>query len=119
MGSSAVRRIERIGAITFRGKVGKNIAAYAKETQQLGRDLGRQLDHDAGAAERAMRKLKKHPRLRHVNVYVRARWVSRHLRQARDLCTGICTEAVKFNLESRRQFIDIDKPRKHTGEVDL
>lgn len=117
--ASGIRRIEQIGNLEFRGKVGKNIAAYAKATQGFSRDLGRQLDHDAGQAEKAMRKLRGNPLLLHLDVYLRAKWVARHLRAARDLCSGISAESVKFHQEYRKQFITAPRSTTPRREVDL
>jgi hypothetical protein len=117
---SGESKIEALSNIEFRGSVGKQIAQYAKATQRIGHDLAYALDNDAGRARSAMHKLKKHPLLLGVDVRIRARLVARHLRRAHDCARGISAEAVKFNLEYRKQFLGVDnKNGKYKGEVDL
>jgi hypothetical protein len=122
--ASGESRIEKLGDVGFRGQVGKNVARYARDTQQLARDLAIEFDVGAMAAESAMLKLKKHPRLRGIQVRVRAILVARRLRRARDLAKGIAAESVKFALTYRREFMEIDDSGRHqrdsgTGGVDL
>jgi hypothetical protein len=67
-----------------------------------------------------MLKLRKHPLLRGLDVRLRSRLVARRLKRARDCAKGISAEAVKFNLEYRKQFLGVDDSRaKYRGEVDL
>src|SRR5690606_23683175 len=105
--SSGERRLDKLGGIEFRGQVGRAVADYAKGTQRVARDLAAELDVTAETSRAAMWRLRKLPAMRGVDVWVRARMVSRHLKRARDLAQGISAEAVKFNLLYRREFIDI------------
>lgn len=72
-----------------------------------------------------MRQLKGHPLLLGVDVRARAWWVARHLNEARELVLGISAEAVKFNLQFRREFLERmqeerpDKSKDYKGKVDL
>lgn len=123
---SGESRIESLGEINFRGQVGKNVTKYAREMQHVARDLAIELDIGAMAAESAMRKLQGHPRLRGIDVRIRAILVTRSLRRGRDLAQGISAEAVKFALQYRSEFLDIDDAggkhthdRSKTGGVDL
>ena len=121
---SARSRIDHLGDIPFNGQVGKRVSQYALTLQALARDLAVEFDEGAMAAESAMRKLRKHPQLRGVKVYVRAMLVTRRLRRARDLCKGISAEAVKFNLQYQLEFHALNEAngsrRDHdTGGVDL
>ncbi|KAB2341871.1 hypothetical protein [Actinomadura rudentiformis] len=121
---SGERRIESLGDIEFNDRVSRSVSEYAKQTQRLARDMASELDVGATAAHSAMLKLRFHPRLQHLNVRWRARRVARHLARARDLAQGISAEAVRFNLQYRREFLDIDSrgdtsKAKYTGEVDL
>ncbi|MEU9019976.1 hypothetical protein [Actinomadura sp. NPDC048394] len=122
MGSGS-RRLDEIAAIEFRGKVPRQVAAYAKATQRFAHDLARELDAAESAADAAMRQLKGHPLLAGVDVAVRAWWVSRHLRDARELVEGVSAEAVKFNIQFRNEFLDGEdrstKKSDYKGEVDL
>ncbi len=120
---SGQQRLDEIAGIEFRGKVPKQVAAYAKATQRFAHDLARELDAAEAAAEAAMRQLKGHPLLAGVDVAVRAWRVSRHLRDARELVQGISAEAVKFNIQFRNEFLSGDpraaKKSEYKGEVDL
>ncbi|WP_018686350.1 hypothetical protein [Actinokineospora enzanensis] len=123
---SAAERIEEIAECEFTGKrVAERIAQYAQLTQRLAHDLARELDTAEEAAETALRRLKGHPLLVGIDVRLRARKVTRELREARELCKGISAEAVAFNLQFRREFADAldpkraEKTRHHRGEVDL
>jgi len=121
--ASGERRLDKLGAMEFKGQVGRAVAEYAKGTQRLAHDLAAELDVTAETSRAAMWKLRHLPQMRKVDVWVRARMVSRHLKRARDLCQGISAEAVKFNLQYRREFLDIDdagrKNGRHKGEVRL
>ena len=121
--SSGERRLDKLATVEFRGQVGRAVADYAKGTQRLARDLAAELDVTAETSRAAMWKLRKLPAMRSVDVWVRARMVSRHLKRARDLAQGISAEAVKFNALYRREFLDIDdagrKNGRHRGEVRL
>src|SRR5690606_7701725 len=82
------------------------VSDYAKGTQRLARDLAAELDGTAETSRAAMWKLRKLPQMHRVDVWVRARMVSRHLKRARDLAQGISAEAVKFHVLYRREFLD-------------
>ena len=117
-------RIQRIGEITFGGKVGKQVSRYAKENQRLAHDMAAELDMAAGEALIAMRKLRKDPRFRRVDVWVRAAMVARHLKRARDLAQGISAEMVRFHVAYRREFLQVEEEirrrgRRASGEVSL
>lgn len=128
---SGENRIARLGDHGFRGQVGKQIAKYARDSQQLGRDLAVEFDTGAMEAEKSMRKLRGHPALLGVDVRIRAILVTRSLRRARDLSKGIAVESVKLVLQYRKEFLDIDdsgraaakkstdKSGSYTGGVDL
>jgi hypothetical protein len=98
-------------------------------TQRLGHDLSAEFDEAAAQANKAIRKLKGHPMLLGVDVYFRARWCTRHLRRAAELARGVSAESVKFTLQYRREFMDIQdagtKPTRarktfpFAGEVDI
>lgn len=104
---SGLQRVDKIANLTFVGKrVATKVAEYAGENQKLARDLARELDAAASGAEAAMLELKKHPLLLGLDVQARAWWVSRHLREARELCEGISAEMVKFNVQFRQEFIE-------------
>jgi hypothetical protein len=121
--ASGERRIEKLGETHFRGQVGRAVAEYAKNTQRLAHDMAAELDVSAETSRAAMWKLRKLPTMRNVDVWVRAKLVSRHLKRARDLCQGISAEAVKFNLAYRREFLDLDdsghRKNGHKGDVSL
>lgn len=121
--SSGERRLDKLAQVEFRGQVGRAVADYAKGTQRLARDLAAELDVTAETSRAAMWRLRHLPQMRSVDVWVRARMVSRHLKRARDLAQGISAEAVKFNALYRREFLDIDdagrKNGQHKGEVRL
>lgn len=129
MDDSAEERLDKMGDIEFEGAVGKQIAEYGKVAQRMGHDFAAELDEAAREANRQIRKLKGHRLLLGVNVYFRARWVTRHLRRAAELARGVSAEAVKFPLQYRREFLDIQdagtkavKAKKlfpFAGEVDL
>lgn len=120
-------RVDQIGEVEFNGQVGKNIAKYAQLTQRFGHDLAAEFDISSAEALAAMRKLKHHPRMQGVNVRRRSRQVARHISRARELAQGISAEAVKFYLQYRREFIEIERERddegrqyrRYTGGVDL
>lgn len=118
--ASGERRLDKLGETSFQGRVGRAVADYAKGTQRLAHDMAAELDVSAETARAAMWKLRRLPTMRGVDVWVRAKLVSRHLKRARDLCQGISAEAVKFNLAYRREFLDIDDSgRGHQGDVSL
>ena len=120
---SGEQRISRIGDIAFRGKVGENIAAYAKANQRLGHDFAQELEDGAMAAQKAMRKLEGHPALMGIAVRLRARRVARKLRKAKELAVALSAESVKFNQQYRREFLDTGESdkggKKNSREVDL
>ncbi|GLZ15653.1 hypothetical protein Acsp04_58880 [Actinomadura sp. NBRC 104425] len=121
---SAESKIAQIGEIHFGGKVGRQISKYAKENQRLAHDLAAELDVASGEALAAMRRLRRDPRLRRIDVLVKAILVARHLRRARDLCQGISAEMVRFNAAYRREFLEIEEEmrrrgRRADGEVTL
>lgn len=120
---SGQQRLDQIADIEFHGKVPRKVNEYAKATQQLAHDLARELANAENAAETAMRELDGHPLLLGVDVKARAWWVSRHLREAREIAQGISAEAVKFNLQFRQEFIaEVQRPTKrkdYKGTVDL
>jgi hypothetical protein len=128
-GGSGESRLDAMGDIEFDGAVGKKIAEYGQVTQKFGHDLAAELDEAAAQANKAIRKLKGHPLLVGVDVYFRARWCTRHLRRAAELARGVSAESVRFTLQYRREFLDIQdagtKPVKankmfpFAGEVDL
>jgi hypothetical protein len=104
---SAEERLDKMGDIDFDGAVGKKIAEYGKAAQAMGHDFAAELDEAAREANRQMRKLKGHPLLLKVDVYLRARRVTRHLRRASELARGVSAESVRFTLQYRREFLDI------------
>lgn len=109
---SGLRKIDKIAALTFTGKkTAVKVAEYARENQSFARDMARELDAAASAAEAAMLELKGHPLLRGVDVQARAWWVSRHLRDAREICSGISAEMVKFHAQFRAEFIEAGQER--------
>jgi hypothetical protein len=115
-------RISAIGDIEFRGHVGRNIAAYAKSNQRLAHDFAQELVNGAEAAEKAMRKLDGHPLLLGVDVRLRAKRVARKLRKGQDLALALSAEIVKFNVQYRREFLDVhdgSKQPKSNRSVDL
>ncbi|MEU8347848.1 hypothetical protein AB0C74_39640 [Spirillospora sp. NPDC048832] len=116
---SGLQRVDKISVMTFLGKrVAAKVADYAKENQKLARDMARELDAAASAAEAAMLELKGHPLLAGVDVAARAWWVSRHLREARELCEGISAEMVKFNVQFRIEFIEgTDAEQRSTSKA--
>lgn len=126
---SGEARLDAMGSIEFDGAVGKKIAQYGQVTQKFGHDLATELDEAAAQANKAIRKLRGHPLLIGVDVYFRARWCTRHLRRAAELARGVSAESVKFTLQYRREFLDIqdvgtkavkaDKRFKFAREVDL
>jgi len=108
-------RIQQIGEITFGGKVGKQISKYARENQRLAHDMAAELDVASGEALVAMRKLRRDPRFRRVDVWVRAVVVARHLRRARDLAQGISAEMVRFHVAYNREFLRVEKEMRRRG----
>jgi hypothetical protein len=119
-------RIDKLGDTDFRGKVGKNVATYSKESQKLAHDFAAELDDAAERARRQMLKLRGHPWLSPdgVAVRVRARRVVRQFRKAKDAALAVSAEMVKFNAQYRKEFIPSDEERrrgKHrwSEEVDL
>lgn len=125
--ASGEREISKLGDVEFRGDVGKEVTRYARTLQRLGRDMAAQFDADAEAATAAMKQLgKRHKLLFGVDARLRAFRVARGLRRARDCALALSTEAVKFQIEYRRQFLNIDdrggkhRSKKRTsGEVDF
>lgn len=106
------RKIARLGDVTFQGKVGKQVTTYAKTTQRLARDLAAQIEADGARAEREMRRLDGHPLLVGVDVRMRARLVRRRFKKAKELALGISAEAVKFQAQYRREFLQTPAHRK-------
>jgi hypothetical protein len=104
---SAQQRLNRLSDSDFRGPVGKKIANYAKEAQNLCRDFAGEFDQAARDSKRAMRKLQGHRLLNGVDVRIRSRRVSRRLRRASELARSASSEIVKFNQQYRREFLDI------------
>ncbi|GLZ15853.1 hypothetical protein Acsp04_60880 [Actinomadura sp. NBRC 104425] len=121
--ASAERIIIQLGETAFRGQVGRAVATYARDTQTLAHDMAAELDVAAERAQAAMWKLRKLPEMRRVDVWVRARMVSRHLRRARALCQGISAEAVRFNVAYRREFLDLEEAvrrrSRRSGEIEV
>lgn len=124
--ASGKSQIARLGDTDFRGDVTKNVTRYARDLQAVARAMAAQFDADADDAQKAIRKLgKRHPALKGVNVRLRARWVARRLRRARNLAKDLSAEAVKFQAQYRKEFVDIEpsggngRGRRKTGEVDL
>jgi hypothetical protein len=104
---SGLRKIDKIAALTFSGKkTAVKVAEYAQANQSFAHDMARELDAAASAAEAAMLELKGHPLLLGIDVQTRAWWVSRVLREAREICEGVSAEMVKFNAQFRREFIE-------------
>jgi hypothetical protein len=126
---SGESRLDAMGSIEFDGAVGKKIAEYGQVTQRFGHDLAAELDEAAAQANKAIRKLKGHPLCAGIDVYFRARWCTRHLRRAAELARGVSAESVRFTLQYRREFLDIqdagakavkaNKKFPFAGEVDL
>ncbi|MFB4307022.1 hypothetical protein [Actinomadura sp. GTD37] len=125
MSGTGKARIDKLGDTDFRGKVGKNVAAYSKDSQRLAHDFAAELDDAAERARRNMLKLRNHPMLSPggVAVRVRARRVTRQFRKAKEAALAVSAEMVKFNAQYRREFIETDADRKDkkrwSGEVDL
>lgn len=115
---SGEQRLTRIGDIPFRGRVGENVAKYAKANQDLGRDLASELSNGAEAARRAMRGLQGHPLLHGVDVRLRARRVARKLNKAKELALAVSAESVRFNQQYRREFLDVDDRKGGKGKKD-
>jgi hypothetical protein len=121
---TGLSRIDKLGDIGFRGRVGDQVALYAKETQRIARDLARQLEEDASRAEKQMRKLEGLPGLFGLDVRLRARIVSRQFHEIKELLLAVSAESVKFNAQYRKEFLDTDaakrdKRKKQSREVDL
>lgn len=123
--TSAEREIGALGDVDFRGKPGKHVTEYAKKLQRLSRDLAAQYDADIDEASAALKRLgKRHKLLMGADLRIRIRWTTRPLRRARDCALGMSTEAVKFQQEYRKQFLDIEGRQRRTrkpkaGEVDF
>ncbi|MFC5744857.1 hypothetical protein [Actinomadura rugatobispora] len=118
------QRMNEIGEIAFRGRVGQNVADYARANQRFAHDMAQELVNGAEAAARAMRKLDGHPGLFGVDVRLRARRVARKLRKAEKLALGVSAEVVRFNQQYRREFLEPrstggSKNRRWHGGVDL
>src|SRR5690349_19689178 len=117
-------RIDKLGDTDFRGRVGTNIAAYSKNSQQLAHDFAAELDDAAERARKGMLKLKNHPRLSPggVAVRIRARRATRPFRKAKELALALSAESVKFNQQYRKEFLDAEDAKKDkkrwSGEVD-
>lgn len=113
--STAETRIDEIADCEFAGKdVAGQIARYATLTQQLARDMARELSTAEEAATKALRQLRGHPMLAGVDVRWRARRVTRVLREARELCQGISAECVAFNVQFRQEFAAALHPKRET-----
>jgi hypothetical protein len=119
-------RLDEIADCEFAGKaIAERMARYATLTQQLAHDVARELAVAEEAATAAMRQLTGHPLLAGVDVRLRARRVTRVLREARELCEGISAEAVAFNIQFRTEFAAAltakreTKTKNYTGKVDL
>ncbi|GAA1590874.1 hypothetical protein GCM10009678_86410 [Actinomadura kijaniata] len=113
---TGIERIDRIGRTVFGGrKVAMQIAEYSRINQAFAHDLARELEAAASAAEAAMRELKHDPNVKVRNVGWRAWWVARHLREGRELCSGISAEMVKFNLQFRREFLENTGEQRQTS----
>ncbi|OLT36743.1 hypothetical protein BJF79_30700 [Actinomadura sp. CNU-125] len=108
------KKIARLGDVTFQGKVGANVTAYAKSTQRLARDLAAQIEADGARAEREMRRLDGHPLLVGVDVRLRARIVRRRFKRAKELALAISAESVKFQAQYRRDFLATPAQQKNS-----
>lgn len=115
--------IAKLGDLTFQGKVGKNVATYAKAGQKLAHDLAAQIDDDGRRLEREIRKLKGHPALLGLDVYLQARRMRRKFNKPKELALEISRELVKFNGQYRKEFLDTTGHRRDEkrwqGEVDI
>lgn len=123
---SAQKRLDDLGELDFTGKIGQSIARYAKGQQEFAHDMAAELEIRGEVARAAMLKLRKHPRMRGLNVRLRALLVARHLFRGRNLAQGISAEMVRFNVLYRREFIEAPAENQHRqaktgtkGEVDL
>ena len=109
-------RLDEMGDIVFEGAIGKQIAAYGLATQKFGHDLAAELEETARAATKAIRQLDGHPLLFGIDLRMRARVVTRHLRRGAELARETSGEAVRFTLQYRREFLAINdagtKPRQ-------
>jgi hypothetical protein len=117
--STAEQRLDDIADTEFVGKsIAGRVAQYATLTQQFAHDLARELAASSEAAETAMRRLRGHPLLAGVDVRLRARRVSRVLREARELCEGVSAECVAFNVQFRTEFADALRGKRKGKEYD-
>lgn len=104
---TGLERVDRIGRTVFGGRrIAVQVAEYSRLNQQLAHELARELEASSVAAEAAMRELKDDPRVQVHGIRMRAWRVARHLRQARELASGVSAEMVKFNVQFRREFIE-------------
>jgi hypothetical protein len=101
------KRLDKMGDIVFEGAIGKQIAAYGLSTQKFGHDLAAELEEAARLAGKAIRQLDGHPLLLGIDLRLRARVVTRHLRRGAELARETSGEAVKFTLAYRREFLAI------------
>jgi hypothetical protein len=110
-------RVPELSGIELRGSA--DIAAYAEAVRTLGHDIAWEIENAADEVEAALRSLKGHPLLLGVDVRIRARWVSNRLRRAEECAHGLAIEAVKFNAEYRKQFVEAaeDPKKKPTWEL--
>lgn len=104
--SSGERRIDKLGNMSFDGEVARNIAAYAAALQKLARDMALELDTGGQEIRAAVWSLRDDPRLANVKLRRRARRVARHAHRASRLMQEVSAEAVRFNLQYRREFLE-------------
>jgi hypothetical protein len=104
-------RIPELSGIEIRGSV--DIAAYSQALRGLGHDIAWEVENAADEVEARLRTLKGHPMLMGVDVRITARRVANRLRRAQECAHGLAIEAVKFNAEYRKQFVEAaEKPKK-------
>lgn len=93
-----------------------SVAAYSKTARNTLRDLAWEFEQAAGELESTLARLDRYPFWKGLQVRWRARRVGGRLRRASAACLGAAAEAVKFNAQYRREFLDPamtsrDRPR--------
>lgn len=103
-------RIPELSGIEIHGSA--DIAAYAQALRGLGHDMAWEIENAADEVEARLRTLRGHPLLLGIDVRIRARYVANRLRRAQECAHGVAVEAVKFNAEYRKQFVEAAEPPK-------